>query len=49
MKMTHRLNFPLDRVSIKTIKEAIARYNIPDDAEIFESGEDYCITIEWLE
>lgn len=47
MKVTHRIDLECDRPSIKAVKEAIQEHNIPDNASIYESGDEYSLVIEW--
>jgi len=47
VKVTHRIDLECDRPSIKAVKEAIQEHNIPDNASIYESGDEYSLVIEW--
>lgn len=48
MKIAHRVELP-SRTTVDALREAIARFNVPENAVIFESEESYDIVIEWTE
>lgn len=49
MKIMHRVVLGYERTSIEKILEAVERFNIPNNADLFESEESYDLVIEWAE
>lgn len=49
MKVSHRVTLGYEAVTVDKVLEAVARFNIPENALLFESEESYDIVIEWNE